>query len=185
MTYPPQLAAAGVLSVLLAGVLVWQIAAPAEHAVTIEGVVAARPAPPIALARPRDSVVEREGDLLARPLFNASRRSASRPEAVAEDLPRLAGLLVSPSGARAIFVPPSGPALVAVAGDRVGGYVVKSISGRDITLTGPGGERVLRPTFARQDPNRKGDAAVAAPARPASAARGANAPGLILEFPKP
>jgi hypothetical protein len=63
-------------------------------------------------------------------------------------VPRLSGVLVSPSGKQAIFAaPPEGKGFVASEGTRIGGFVLQSISAGEVTLIGPDGTRVLRPTF--------------------------------------
>ena len=173
----PVLLGSAVLSTVLAGSLAWNIAAPADRGVEVR---VPAPALPVARQPPaplRDHQPEWVMAMLARPLFNLSRRPANRArtEAASEDLPRLTGLVISPSGSRAIFVPPSGPAVVARAGDRIGKYVVKSITERDVTLAGPGGDRVIRPTFAKQEP-------VSAPA-PSARPRGPVIPGLTPGVP--
>ena len=87
--------------------------------------------------------------VLARPLFEPRRR----PPVIADGtplqpLPRLAGVVVGPFGKRALFVGADGgnPHWVKE-GDAIDSYVVQSIMSGQAILLGPGGQRVLRPTF--------------------------------------
>jgi hypothetical protein len=98
--------------------------------------------------RPTQDLVDRA---LSRPLFNADRRPApdaatgagqpARPEP-----PRLAGILLTAQGRQAIFA--TGERSIVVSeGGSIAGFVVTSISGEEVSVTGPGGTRVLRPSF--------------------------------------
>jgi hypothetical protein len=101
---------------------------------------------------------QRVAIVLGRPLFNPDRR----PDPSAQNdngLDRLSGVLVTPSGKMAIFAPRSGGKPVVVApGGHIGDLVVTTIGDDTITVTGPDGPRVLRPSFAPPDakapPNR-------------------------------
>lgn len=89
--------------------------------------------------------------ILDRPLFSATRRAA--PAAAASTIagvipPRLSGVLISGLQTRAIFAGvPGEKGLVAGEGARVGAYVVQSIGIGQVTLVGPEGTLVLKPTF--------------------------------------
>jgi hypothetical protein len=89
--------------------------------------------------------------ILARPLFAPSRRAppaaASLAQAAVAEPPRLAGVIFSPSGGRAIFASDAGRPAVVGDGGSIGGYVVKSITPDMVLLAGPGGERGLRITY--------------------------------------
>lgn len=97
------------------------------------------------------------GDLVAsiaaRPLFSLTRRGDDHaveksPWAVSEDgLPRLSGVIVGPDGRRAIFAGTDGKSRAASEGEMVGAFKVRSIEPGVVNLSGPNGERVLRPTF--------------------------------------
>ena len=93
---------------------------------------------------------------LARPLFSPDRRpgrnagpaQAGPPPA---PLPRLSGILVTPAGRSAIFA--GQPASTAVReGARIGTYEVRSIEPGQVTLLGPDGPRIVRPSFDRSPP---------------------------------
>ncbi len=89
--------------------------------------------------------------ILARPLFSPTRRSpaaeAGSVKAVAE-MPRLAGVLVSEAGSEAIFARPGQKPTVVRAGDRIGPYLVTSISAGEVSLAGPTGPVTIHPAFA-------------------------------------
>jgi hypothetical protein len=86
--------------------------------------------------------------ILARPLFSPARRPP--PSAAAEasgpvELGRLAGVLISQSGKRAIFAPERGKPIVAEEGSRIGPYLLRTIEPGQVTVIGPNGLRVLQP----------------------------------------
>lgn len=151
------------LALALAGVLAAQLWQPFDDTpATPPPPPSARPAaavPVPAGERPRDLV----SVLLARPLFTPGRRPPRGGPAAAgagpAGLPRLTGVLVDGASRRAILVPaPGGKPMVAAEGAQVGDFVVERIEPGQVTLGGPGGTRVLRPSF---DPSRP-------PARPAA-----------------
>lgn len=91
--------------------------------------------------------------ILARPLFNEDRRPVAAEVAAsgraAVGLPRLAGVLVTSTGRRAIFAAPEGGRPFTVPeGGRIGAFTVSRIADGAVTVTGPDGVRVLRPSFA-------------------------------------
>jgi hypothetical protein len=89
--------------------------------------------------------------ILARPLFNRDRRPPAAPGVAAlppNDLPRLAGILVSPFGNTAIFAAvDGGKPMVVSEGSHVGQFVVKSIDLSQVMMIGPEGQRLLHPSF--------------------------------------
>lgn len=106
--------------------------------------------------------------LLVRPLFSPDRRpprgAPVRPAAHV-DLPRLAGIILGPLSRKAIFAPAGTRPIVVGEGERIdGGWTVGRIATDAVTLTGPGGAQVVRPSFDRvQHPP---PPAPSAPARP-------------------
>jgi hypothetical protein len=89
---------------------------------------------------------------LARPLFSPDRRPVSSSTASASNttrhLPRLAGIVISSESRRAIFS--DGPKPIVVnEGDHIEGYIVRSITAREVYLATPHETQVLRPTFQR------------------------------------
>jgi hypothetical protein len=87
--------------------------------------------------------------ILARPLFSPTRRpapSGERPNR-RQVVPRLSGVVVYGAKRLAIFAGPRGKPMVAVEGERVGGWVVRLIQPDRVTLVGPGGARRMRPMF--------------------------------------
>ncbi len=88
--------------------------------------------------------------LLARPLFDQTRRPPASPSlvAVAPRLPQLTGVVVSPAGAFAIFANSDGGKPVVVReGDQVGFAVIETVAAGQVTLRGPEGILVLHPNF--------------------------------------
>lgn len=158
-------ALAGLLSATVALELTLQSQAPVS--------AAAAPAVPLAITPVTAARVAGGADIqswvatiLARPLFSRDRRpveAAAAVAAVAESLPRLTGITVSPAGRHAIFATPGSKPLVASVGDRVAGFTLQSIEPAGVTVVGPNGPRVLLPSF--EGPH------VAAGANPGSTSR--------------
>ncbi|WP_206664868.1 hypothetical protein, partial [Dankookia rubra] len=98
----------------------------------------------------------------------AEARAAAAGGLAARELPRLTGVLVAPGGATAIFagVGENAKPQVMRVGDRLVGFEVKAILAGEVTLAGPDGDRVLRPSFEPR-PAGGGAAGGGAPARPA------------------
>ena len=88
--------------------------------------------------------------ILSRPLFAPNRRAPVGIAAggVSTGLPRLAGIMISNSGRSVIFAAADGgkPNVVAE-GAEVSGFRVQSIENGQVTVVGPDGSRVLRPSF--------------------------------------
>ncbi len=125
---------------------------------------------------------------LRRPLFAPDRRSASPPPspeqppaapATPEDLPRLTGVMVGPGGRAAIFAAAETGAKPAVLreGGFLGPYEVTRIAEGRVTVLGPEGERVLRPSHLPRTggPDARPPAATPWPALAASASLGETA----------
>ena len=120
---------------------------PVQASVTVleAPILAAPPAP-------SDDGSNSAADLLARPLFSASRRPpASRVGATTSQprlMPRLTGVVVSPVGRVALFADAEGGRpLVMREGDHLGANVIEAIAAGQVTVRGPGGLAVLRSTF--------------------------------------
>ena len=128
----------------------------------------ARPSPAAAAPITRDGRQEMVDGIVARPLFAATRRPAAvlaGPAAAPANLPRLAGIMVNGDIRSVIFAAlDGGRPKVAQEGTQVGAYTVQSIEAGQVTLSGPGGVQVLRPTFdpRPQDPTAPPAAAVPA-----------------------
>jgi hypothetical protein len=93
--------------------------------------------------------------ILARPLFNPTRRPDTTPasEVATErrgEPPRLAGILVSADRSQAIFAPADGKdrSIVAVEGSVIGAWKVTAIRAGEVQLSGPDGTRIVRPSYA-------------------------------------
>lgn len=165
---------------LLAGLLGLAVVLAGTIALELKGVVAddnamiptnsrlpAARAEPAAASAVTPAPIERGVDgrqamvdgALARPLFAATRRPAATaliaaPAAAAPaNLPRLAGVLVNGGSRRAIFAGAGGgKPIVAQEGSQVGAYTVQAIEAGQVTLIGPGGVQVVRPSFDTRAP---------------------------------
>jgi hypothetical protein len=118
--------------------------------------VAQRPAatPRPAPRRPAAQVGATVAEILARPLFSATRRPPARNEGPAEDTSlsdtRLAGIVTEPGRRFAIFAPSGAKPLVVKEGDTVSGWRIETITPRQVSLSGPEGTKTLEPKI---DPN--------------------------------
>lgn len=152
MTRAPLLALCGLAALLAATVAVefdQPPPAPASAALVPAAPAAAIPVPAVRMGD-AGQIGSWVATILARPLFSRDRRLADAPAAiavVAESLPRLTGITVSPAGRRAIFASPGSKPLVASPGDRVAGFTVQAIEPGGVTMAGPNGPRVLQPSF--------------------------------------
>jgi hypothetical protein len=104
--------------------------------------------------------------ILARPLFDQTRRApqplgsdASTDSALTDA--RLTGIVTEPSQRLAIFALTSARPLALTEGQTVSGWQIDSITPEEVSLTGPSGTKILRPNA---------DSAVALPATPAASA---------------
>ncbi len=137
-------------------------------AVGIAAEITLKPAPPIPAATlpplPRtdrggeaaEPVAAYTGLILGRPLFNPDRRpkapgAAPSPAAAGQiEPPRLAGILMTPTGRSAIFATAdsNGRGTVVGEGGSIGAWQVEAIHAGDVQLAGPNGRRTVRPTFS-------------------------------------
>lgn len=127
------------------------------------------------------------GDVLARPLFSAQRRAkggavpivaVEPPPAAAmqEPPPRLAGVMMTPDGAEALFARDGKNFVSGRTGDRIGAFRILRIEDMRVVLLGPDGTVTLEPTGTSGAARRTTEAvAVAVPAgRPSAAWVAAN-----------
>jgi hypothetical protein len=140
----------------LAAAVAWEVLAFDDAA---DSLTAKSPAIPAEAARPAapvpsdDSLLPNVSTIvLKRPLFSPDRKAAANAGATpgqtaADELPRLAGVIVGPSGRRAIFADATGHPKVANEGSTIGRFTVRVIAPGQVTLTSSEGERVLRPTY--------------------------------------
>ena len=90
------------------------------------------------------------GAVLERPIFSPSRRPGTVALAASTELPRLAGIIVGPGGARAIFASSGDTrAIVAGAGGRAGPYLIRAVGLSGVSVIGPNGAELLRPDYDR------------------------------------
>ena len=147
--------ALGVIATGLAATLVLE--AGFEDTGSESVAVPARPAVTMPSDRSRGSPADHTekwvATALARPLFSPDRRPPRPAVAIAAapapvEVPRLSGILVTPSGRSAIFAPSGGgKPVVATEGSSLETYVVRSIEPEQVTLMGPNGSLVLHPAF--------------------------------------
>lgn len=143
------------------------LAHPSNLAVT-----QARPAGPDAAssASPDPAVVQDwTRTVLARPLFSPSRRPAATIAAGPQQ-PRLAGIVMDPSGRRAIFAG-DGDArgIVAGVGQQAGAWQIQAINENTVQVIGPEGLRTLTPSrdsASHGDDDGSGTAPSTLPAHP-------------------
>ena len=174
----------GLLAAALAGVLFLETRpdAPAVDAVAPRAAPAV--SPPGQPAPGPDRIGPWVATILARPLFEPSRRppavEAAAGGAIAV-LPRVTGVLVGPTGRSVIFAGSgNGRPLVAREGTRVGPFTVQSIDIGAVTILGPDGPRVLHPSFDTAAGTTAGSPAAAAPAPPVAPVTGARLIGSGL-----
>ena len=145
--------AIGATAVALACVVLLELAGAATHAEAPPPARVARATAAPKRATPPAQIDRWVATILARPIFSASRRPvpgevASADPATPDSLPRLSGVMVDRNSRRVIFAGANGgKPIVAEAGAHVGGFTVESIEPDGVTVTGPGGKRVLHPTF--------------------------------------
>jgi hypothetical protein len=87
--------------------------------------------------------------ILERPLFSPSRRPGQVVVATTE-VPRLAGIIIGPGGARAIFATGGDArAIVAGVGAHAGPYLIRAVAPAGVSVVGPNGPELLHPAFDR------------------------------------
>jgi hypothetical protein len=92
--------------------------------------------------------------ITARPLFTISRRPAKAKAdggpATDTGLPRLAGIMITAAGKRAIFMPDGGKPRTLREGAMLDENTIRQIRADEVLLSGPKGDIVLRPTYDKQ-----------------------------------
>ena len=112
--------------------------------------------------------------ILARPLFNANRRpaaasaAAGKTAAAGGGVPRLAGTIVGPYERRALFAGDDGKTRSIGEGGVIGAYRVRSIGAGVVIISGPEGDREIRPSFVNPPKIQSDDV------RPGTATQGAS-----------
>ncbi len=149
-------------------------------------------APPTTRPEPPGRYNELSAAILARPLFNNTRRppprggdNATADSGLADT--RLTGIVVGPSHRIAIFAPLGAKALVVSEGETVSGWRVEHINPREVSLSGPNGTKTLQPKFdpnLAPPPSPTVGAANPAPA-PVPAAARPGFPPMLLNRPPP
>jgi hypothetical protein len=164
------IAVLGLLSLALAGIIALELRSggqDAELAPAAPSRAAAPVQPPTPLAS-ADQLQAWSDTILARPLFSPSRRPPAAGAAAAgappPALPRLAGILMD-GGRRSVIFASQGERRPVVVSEGAGldGFRVELIEAGRVTVVGPGGRQVLRPSF---DPNPPPPVAVPAQAPP-------------------
>jgi hypothetical protein len=124
-------------------------------------------APADALAGGSRQVQDWVAAILARPLFEPSRRSpagAAGSGKMAPGFPRLAGIIITPGSRAAIFsAGGSSRPIVVRAGSRLNGVLIQSIDSGQVVVVDGSGSRILRPSF---ETKAAGDADAAKTAMP-------------------
>lgn len=110
------------------------------------------PAAAAASRRQTPRVEESVGAILARPLFTSTRRPPpNAPEGGAGDSDladtRLTGIVTAPGHRVAIFAVSGDKPLRAAEGEAVSGWRIESITPREVSLSGPSGNKTLQPKF--------------------------------------
>jgi hypothetical protein len=143
--------------VILAGVLAAELTgtpAAETEAGAAAGTLRVTAQPSTALPEPGPRPEAMVAEILARPLFNSTRRPPPRSDGPAADSglsdTRLTGIVTAPGHRLAIFVPNGAKALIVSEGDTVGGWRVENITPREVSLSGPEGTKTLQPKI---DPN--------------------------------
>jgi hypothetical protein len=92
--------------------------------------------------------------ITARPLFTVGRhppKSNNGPHTISGNgLPRLAGIMITPYGRHAIFMPDGGKPLTLAEGANLDENTIRKISSDRVLLVGPKGQTVLLLTFDKQ-----------------------------------
>jgi hypothetical protein len=107
--------------------------------------------------------------ILARPLFNSSRRPEIAAVVAGEtDLAdkRVTGILIMPGRHIAIFAVKDARSLILGEGETVSGWRIASIAAREVMLSGPAGDKKLRPQPARSLDRPRGIPAVTSVRQP-------------------
>jgi hypothetical protein len=177
------------LAAVLAAMLAWEIAAPgAETGSSAPGAEAGLSAALASAGAASRGVPDADalsgivGAIDERPLFNRDRRASNKlagklsgGTAIDASLPRLAGVIIGPSGGRAIFALADGKSRSAAVGEAVGRFTVTDIATNAVTLSSAGGELRLRPTYAPSPADSPAGSSTGRPTGSPTGSLGANA----------
>lgn len=169
----------GTLAATLGGILGWQIAGSPERArVDLTPRPATVTARNLTPAVPANQIREWAASILARPLFEPSRRppsvaEVSLPAQTIAPPPRVTGIVISSTGRSVIFAGgTTDKPIIATEGTRVGAYTVKSIVLGQVVVEGPSGLQTLQPSYDSRSRGAPSTAATLAPqAAPQQAGR--------------
>ncbi len=148
------------------------------------------PAASRAAATAAEPVAAWAATALGRPVFATDRRPPAAVTAAAgpQNLPRLAGIVVSPNGRTAIFAGAGDKSTAVAEGAAVGPWRVVAIHADAVDMAGPQGARTVKLAYSNQPPQ----AAAALPLQPQAAALAGflassppNNPGNPLMTPQP
>lgn len=135
---------------LLATAIAAEVLVPAGETTPAMTAVAYRPLATSALPAPTEA--SRHAWLpavLARPLFAPDRRPATGTIATDPGLPRLSGIISTPTGTVAIFQSATdGKPVLARSGDQIAGWQVAAVEPDAVTLRKAGARMVLHPRFS-------------------------------------
>jgi hypothetical protein len=104
-----------------------------------------------ALAEPPAAAISAwRAQALSRPLFNPSRRPdpASQTPVISMAVPRLSGIMITPTERMAVLSPGRGGPVIVAANSQFGPFTVLSITADRVTVKGPDGVIVLRSDFS-------------------------------------
>ncbi len=147
-----------ILIALLAGCALFAAITAAEITASpgAQTEIAARASPPRSVPLPPTVSAERGprsdamvAEILARPLFSATRRPPAKNDNPIGDSgladTRLAGIVTAPGRRFAIFAPNGAKPVVVNEGDTISGWHIEKITPREVSLTGPSGTKTLQP----------------------------------------
>ena len=151
-------------AVALAGVIAWEVTATVPEASDVPHMSERGTVPtPTALALPDRPIEAWKQQVLARPLFNPSRRPIASAGRESSGLPRLSAIILTGPQKLAIFAGGAGGRSIALGeGGHIGGYEVTDIGSAGATVVGPEGQTVVSLAFDPAAPSRE---------RPAPASR--------------
>jgi hypothetical protein len=87
--------------------------------------------------------------ILEKPLFSVTRRPfVNEVRVVPPQVPRLSGIIISPSARLAIFAPEAGRQVIRREGEHVDNFAIKQIFPTKVVLVGAQGNVVLEPQFS-------------------------------------
>ncbi len=119
--------------------------------------VQARPAAPIASQNayvpsrnfsPQSALFAWRDMMLSRPIFDPTRRPPSASLSTAPlQIPRLSGIIVTPTEKIAVFSPAAGAPIIVNQNSQFGAFTVLAIADDSVTMKGPSGVIVLRSDF--------------------------------------